>query len=103
MRSLKTLLEIVIDSLEQGDKKHYYNNGICGELKDLLRNGKIDTFEHPVVEDYIYENKPSKFKHKEFFTNDYWDGDMYWWQLMQVKPETRQIRINFLTKLKAEL
>ena len=52
---------------------------------------------------FFEKNKPSKKKHTEFTDNKYWLGgntdSLFWWEVMREAPETRQIRIDFVSKL----
>lgn len=104
MRDIKTLLQIVIDSLKEGEKKHYWNFGICGEIADIKNDGIIDNEERLKIINTLFENKPSvSNKFKSFLLCDYWIGSKYWWITMDRYPNTRKIRIDYLTQLKNSL
>lgn len=103
MRDLKLLFEILIDSLKKGWKKYYCNDGICGEIYNLRNCDIINACEAYLLDLHIRRNKPHAYLHKEFTENVYWTGRTYWWTIMDGCPEAREIRIEFLTKLKDSL
>lgn len=104
MKSLKTLLKLTIKSLKKGEKEGYYNYGLCGEISDMYAFEDITKEECDVVKRFIEINKPSAQKHGEFTKKSmHWINEHFWWETMQDMPETRQVRIDFLTKLLNEL
>lgn len=102
MKTLKELLTIIIDSLTN-DTCTGNRTGICAELRVLQIISKITVDEADKLNTFIYFNKPDVNQHNEFTRNECWIGEDYWWKSMKVSSESRQIRIDFLTKLKNEL
>lgn len=88
-RSINTLLQIVIESLEKGDKKGFNNTGICSEIKGLEDVRSIYGQEGTILLSFLRRNKPV------------WVSDVsgFWWETMDIDPSTRQTRIKFLKNL----
>jgi hypothetical protein len=101
MRTKKKLLPILITSLELGDKRDYYNNGICGEIHDLFNKGLASYDEITMILKFFMANKPTKNnKYNSFFNSpDFKDDSAWWWPLMINNPESREVRIKFLKEL----
>ncbi len=95
---LKELFEMVKKKLIKGDVNKQY--GICGIISELSYEKTITANEKEIIKRYLYRNKPTiKNKYKEFIQNEYWINDAYWWKPIWLRPEKKQIRINYLTKL----
>ena len=78
----------------------YYSTGICFGLAVLLTAKEITQFEYYFLLDYLRDNKPTPInQYKEFTQNEYWINISYWWVNMGKQPETRQIRVDYLTAL----
>lgn len=88
-RSINKLLEIVINSLKEGDKLGYFNNGICGEIIDLHHGLFITHTERCILNKFLEENKPTTIPHNL----------IWWWPIMKKDPKYRKIRIDFLIQL----
>ncbi len=85
-------------------KQSYREYGICGEFSELLKNKLITSDEKDDVIHFLYLNKPTyKNDYKEFRESEYWFGVLYWWKPIYKEPATRQIRIDYLTKLIANI
>jgi len=39
MRTLSEIIDVVIESLKEGNKANWFNKGICGEIYNLEREG----------------------------------------------------------------
>lgn len=101
VRKDKELIQVVIDSLKLGYKKSWNSHGICGEIWDLKHFGFITHDEYFRLNQLIQANKPTETNEfKEFIQNIYWKGRAFWWNDMSTYPETREIRIAYLKKLK---
>jgi hypothetical protein len=55
----KKKLPILITSLELGDKRDYYNNGICGEIHDLFNKG-LASYEITMILKFLWLINPQK-------------------------------------------
>ncbi len=95
---IKELLEQLKQKLIIGNP--YYQSGICNVISGMYQIHIITFEERNFLRDYVMENKPSIFnQYKEFMNNKYWTGEMHWWGKIFVYPETKQIRIDFITAL----
>lgn len=107
MRDIKTLLQIVIDSLkETKEKQSYgYGRGICSEALGLAYDGFINENERILIDKYIRQNNPFFNKRFSRFTKTpyFLQLSPFYWSRMDKHPETRQIRIDYLTQLKDSL
>ncbi len=82
----------------------YTQTGICKSFYTLLNNKTISPIEIGIMKKFLNLNKPTKRnKYKDVTQNPYWtnfvDTHSYWWKEIYDAPETRQIRIHYLTKL----
>lgn len=78
----------------------YYNTGICFGLAVLLSTKEISETEYHFLMDYLKENKPTpNNRYKKFTQNVFWLNTGYWWVNMGKTPQTRQIRVDYLTAL----
>ncbi len=80
--------------------------GICGVVADLLDNDKINRKEYKASINLLNRNKPKpNNQFKEFIENEFWSNttlpieDDFWWLPIHRCSETRQIRVDYLTKL----
>ncbi len=101
---------MIIDVLEKIKAELILNRegvihlGICKIAFDLRMLKIISQFQNDFIYDYLMVNKPTKRnKYKEFTQNEYWVDKGYWWKPIYTSPETRQIRIDYLTKLIANV
>ena len=96
----KRLIEILeLLKLYLTEKAHY---GICETFAILEAHNNVNctTNELARVQQYIYDNKPTLTnQYSEYMNNEKWLGKRFWWDRICDAPETRQIRINFLTAL----
>ncbi len=96
------ILQSTKDYIIANDNSFRYT-GICfilSKLRDEIRIGTNDEIEAVLL--YLERNRPNKRnKYKEFTNNLHWNksGTGYWWNRMDFYPETRQIRIDYLTAL----
>ncbi len=93
------LLELVKQSII--DRHLTFDSGICKVLEILFKEHKLTYSECVYLKRFIYLNKPTNLNvFSEFTENEYWsNNDCYWWSTMFKAPETRKIRIDYLTKL----
>ena len=95
---LKYLFGLVIQSLDYRDPKQ--QTGICKEIKNLFANNVINIQEKDYLSNYLLANRPTENNdYKEFMIYPYWENTEYWWIRICVRPHSKQIRIDFLTKL----
>ncbi len=75
--------------------------GICYILVYIGSEKLVSSKDSRFITNLLKENKPtSDNEYKEFFESEFWfDNDGYWWKPINEAPETRQIRIDYLTKL----
>ncbi len=96
-----SVLQKMKDELSKNDHNVLYV-GICKVAYDLRKQGKLDPDLHDFIYDYLIKNKPTPDnQYKEFTQNQYWitEDSAFWWNTIHTVPETRQIRIDYLTKL----
>lgn len=97
---IKDTLILVLNVLKDENKISSFNNrGICAVLQYLDNNKTISRKTFKITNNFIRANKPNNVQHQEFTKNIYWIGGMFWWYPIRSKNETRQIRIEFITKL----
>ena len=82
MRTIKELLEILLDQYKNNRIYSIQKLGICWAISKLLDEGIISGEEYDILSEYIYSNRPEYA----------WIG--YWWLEGDVPP-----RIKFLKKL----
>lgn len=95
----KEILEEVVFLL--GNEK-MFRKGICDVLTYLYEVDKLTFWEWSFLKNFLKNKKPKdnpRTKYREFTKNKYWLGTLYWWNPMYEAPETRQIRIDYLTKV----
>ena len=100
---IKELFELLKQYLIKGDANFQY--GLCKELERLsMYDASFTYYEYICIEQYLNKCKPTTTnEYKEFIDNEYWIDTEYWWKTIDQAPETKQIRIDFLTKLINEL
>lgn len=97
LKTNKTIVNIVLESLKKGHKAGWYNYGLCGEVKQLCTLDKtLNSLEVDKFNRLIDSNKPQNA------------GDVFWWPTMSSSNEdtdfkNRQVRIDFLTELLKKL
>lgn len=94
---LKELFEVVKQSLIE--RPNIQQSGICREIKHLFSYGVISIQEKDYLSNYLLANKPNDDRYSEFMDYPNWIGLDYWWVMISVRPETKQLRINFLNAL----
>ena len=94
------MLEVVKEKLITDTSSRFIEGGICRVILTLRVDGEITPEEHNFMLDFLRENKPSKNNdYSEFTDSLYWSNDYIWWDAISDISETRQIRIDYLTKL----
>lgn len=95
------LIELLIltrNSIIMG--RNRYQSGICKCIIKLYENMSCSYIEYKQLQRYITKNKPNSFNQYKHYTNSqYWIDDEYWWQPINLIPETKQIRIDYLNEL----
>ena len=106
MESLQ-LKEILTKTLANFKTSSITNQlGICQTLFGLYYTHQYLTYnEYREVSAYLHENKPTKDnQYSEFTENEYWRPiSNFWWSTVKDKPNTKEIRIDYLTKLIANI
>ncbi len=99
---LKELFELVKQDIT--DTENRFQTGICKSINKLQIQNKMSYIEEAHLKGYLKQNKPTKDnQYAEFTKNKYWLNDSYWWYVIEDVPQTKQIRIDFLTKLIANI
>ncbi len=107
------ILENIKTLLKNERSFNYGNYGICGIISHLYNNDNITNEEKIQLKDFLGKNKPNPDNQfKEFCDNKFWVDRLlslnqqnvyagYWWLPIYSYPnnETRQIRIDYITKL----
>lgn len=98
LNRVKTLLE-----------NDVFCHGICDVFMFLVKNEECEIREVMKVRQLMETHKPTPDnQYKEFTENAYWVGNLlnpthplmgFWWKQMGTNPETRKIRIDYLTRL----
>ncbi len=94
------ILELVKQNLINNDT--WMKTGICVGIRFLHNKNKISLIEYYKVSSYLRKNEPTKTnQYQEFTNNEYWTNhnSLYWWKPIHKEPNTRQIRIDYLTAL----
>ena len=87
MRSIKELLELLLDQYENNRIDWIQWAGLCWAIIKLYTNDVVNFYEKEILLDVIEANKP----------DTPWSG-RYWWPKGEVEP-----RIEFLKQLISEL
>ncbi len=91
------LLELVKQYLT--DYAYY---GICETFAILESRNPVNCTSEELnsLQHFIYDNKPSKDNQYAYFMDyETWLGKRFWWERITDAPQTRKIRIDFITKL----
>ncbi len=99
---LKELFELTKETLIKGEERYQY--GICKAINEVFDvTNSFNIREYKFVKKYLFDNKPTPDnEYKEFTNNEYWDKNklvLFWWKPIDDFPKTKQIRIDYLTKL----
>ncbi len=99
---LKYLFELILQHLIVGNKEEQM--GICIIIRTLWVES-ICTYEEKVfIINYLFVNRPTKEnEYKEFTENKHWTDNSFWWRPIHDIFSTKQIRIDYLTKLIANI
>ena len=82
-----------------------YDTGICQVIHGIHLQDKCNKTEYLEILHTLRINKPtSRNQFKKFYKNVNWVTGVYatrgyWWEEINQEPETRQIRIDYLTAL----
>ncbi len=101
----KRIVEILTNVVNNIETNHIdCNSGICKALGIEYYFKRITLIESNFIEAYLYRNQPTPYnEYKEFTQGEYWTDELYWWNRMEDYPQTRQIRIDYLNKLIANV
>ncbi len=101
-KRLVEIFEKMKENLINGE--NYLQHGLCGEIVSLYIEKEITSNEKDFVKMYLFSNKPTLNNiYSEFYKNQYWINDAYWWRPISVFYKTKEIRIDYLTKLIANI
>ncbi len=96
----RTKLKELLVMVRQYIIDDYCQTGICDAIANLGFNHEWDKHRLIYLKQYIVDNKPNlSNEYKEFTDNHYWINNLYWWTPICKAPETKQNRIDYLTKL----
>ncbi len=98
---LKEVLEIIKKFFVETEK----TGGICDAISFYYIENYITLNETYYIKNYLRHNKPTPNNdYKEFTQNQYWQETYhgYWWKNV-ILLESRQLRIDYLTKLIANI
>ncbi len=94
------LFQLVKENLINGNPKNQY--GICQAINNVAYSKEvtINDDEYFFLKFHLDVNKPTRQnEYAEFMHPKYWLDGAYWWDTIDDYPETKQIRIDYLTKL----
>ena len=84
------------------NEKLLFTKGICEVITYLSEIGYITELECFIIKQLMKLKKPNKSsrtKYVKFTKNPHWLNGLYWWSPIYEAPETRQIRIDYLTEV----
>ncbi len=94
---LKELVELVKHTMIG---ESYNQTGMCCIINKLYEQNLITYSEKKIIKEFLDKNKPTpENEYKEFRQSKYWIDEGYWWYEIYVFNDTKQIRIDYLTKL----
>ncbi len=97
------IIDLIINEFNR-EKNGDDELGICLALYYIVQQNLISSTERNIFKRFLYNNKPTeKPKYNEFRQNEYWIDALHWWRTINREPKTKQIRIDFLKKLKSNL
>ena len=96
------LLELVKENLRT--KPYYMQSGICRAIQLLYYENVCTRTERDSLHIHINVHKPTPTnQYKEFTETKYWTNQSFWWTRIDNASETKQIRIDYLTKVIANI
>jgi len=102
MRNKNFIIDAVIFCLD------HYNNYICTAIDKAYTNGLITEEEALFIEDLIWEQKPTKYRHPEIFNHESYikhtiarESNRTWWTEVEIEEmgisiEQRRLFLNLL-------
>ena len=94
------ILERVKESFINDADLQYTQFGICAVISNLYNKNFISSTQKFAILKFLEQNRPTATNQfQEFLILKYWLDESYWWLPIWQDPETRQVRINYLTKL----
>ncbi len=95
---MKELFELARETLANGDPTR--QSGICAILRNMAKTEVITFDDRLHLLNYMKKNKPTKFnQYKELTKKHFWLNSSYWWYEIHLEPQTKQIRLDYLTML----
>lgn len=93
------LLELIKNHLIIGNENN--QSGICKAVDEVYaKYHDINCNEYVFIKQYLNTNRPTPInEYKQFYQQIVWLDNNYWWRPIHKEPQTKQIRINFLTEL----
>lgn len=78
-----------------------YVLGLCDVLFSVFTKVNGNAYEELCeMEKWLKSQKPTKDNaYSHYLNREHWLGREYWWFSMHASPDTRQIRIDYLTEL----
>ncbi len=93
-------IEILNKTILVLTKTNHFKKGICDAVTYLCENDTLNYLELIEFREFIRDNKPTaENEYKEFTQGEYWVDEMYWWYPIYRVSDTREIRVEYLTKL----
>lgn len=83
MRSIKELLEIMLDNQQE------FTHGLCSWIGNLRYEHIISHSEFLLLKIYIYENRPNKFSSISAYKNR---NSGFYWKRKDIKPRIKWIK-----------
>lgn len=75
MRKLSKLYKIALENYSKVE--YYHRSGLCHLMNELKYDGKITKEEWKKLKISLYENKPSKSQHQEFYHHKTFSDSLY--------------------------
>lgn len=74
--------------------------GICAVIHELFNKEFVSSTQKFELLRFLQKNRPTaRNEFKEFLIYEYWLDESYWWLPIWLQPATKQVRIDYLTKL----
>ena len=103
MRSKKELYEIILFyyriEAESIDSHHFTRKFLCNHIFTIFFDKLMTYDEYNFIMDDFNHQRPSSFRHTEFFYEGHSDGNAWWRLTSNTQDEDTHLRITFLEKL----
>lgn len=95
---LVDLFELVKENLINGDSST--QTGLCTVIRNMERDNIISNNHKKILLACLRKHKPTPTNYfSEFMIYEYWEDYHYWWLRICDNIKTKQVRIDYLTKL----